>query len=459
MPEMQDLPAASIAVPRSWGDGRDHIVLPAVILLVASLVLGGGGSPAPIMEMLLQLVAAGAVAWWVMACLRSGRPVSRSALLLASVVAALPLIQLVPLPAGVWHQLPGREAEIAALKLIGADNSWRPWSIAPDRTFASLLAMLPPLAMLVMAASLRRRERALLLAAAGVTALVSLVVGALQIRGGMLEFYGDSPALTGFQANRNTTADVLLVGLIAMSAALRLWNDGRKRRIGPLPMIAVTLALCLLFAAGVFTTGSRSGIALLAIAVPASLLLGWTRGAGRRVLIAGAAVIVLLTSVVAVGLSANRTVSGIAGRFDSDVVEFRPELWRDTRYAIDQTFPFGTGMGTFVPVMMAAERLEVVDRTSPNRAHSEYLELLLEAGVFGAGVVILVVGFLAYSGVREWRQAAPFARAQLFCASAASCIVALHSMVDYPFRSMSMACLVCAIGALMLPPPEQVRAG
>lgn len=316
--------------------------------------------------------------------------------------------------------------------------------------------------MLVMAASLRRRERALLLALASAVALVSLFVGVGQMRGDLFDFYGSgNQVILGFQANRNTTADILLVGLLAAVTSLRLWNEGRGERIGPAPLLVLVAVLSMLVGVGVFMTGSRAGIALFALTMPAALALAWPRGAGGRKAALGAA---MVGAIVVVGLgasltlSANQSVTRVVTRFAADH-ETRPDLWRDTRYAIDATMPFGSGVGTFVPVMFAAERLEVVDTKLPNRAHNEYLEYALEGGAFAALVALLLVVLFAVFAVREWRSDAPFARAQISCALAAFTLVALHSMVDYPFRSMSMATLIAVMAALLLPPPERSRAG
>ncbi|MCH7629498.1 MAG: hypothetical protein IH997_12420, partial [Proteobacteria bacterium] len=239
----------------------DRAVLPVLVLLAASLVLGGGGSPSPLPELLLQLGAAVLAFAWYRAMVGAGRAMSRPALIAAAIFLALPLLQLVPLPPSLWHSMPGRGPEIEALSLVGAADRWRPWSMAPDRTLAGVLSSLPPLLMLVMAASLRRRERALLLALASAVALVSLFVGVGQMRGDLFDFYGSgNQVILGFQANRNTTADILLVGLLAAVTSLRLWNEGRGERIGPAPLLVLVAVLSMLVGVGVFMTGSRAGI-------------------------------------------------------------------------------------------------------------------------------------------------------------------------------------------------------
>ena len=50
--------------------------------------------------------------------------------------------------------------DIAALALVEAQDSWRPLSIAPNKTLASLLAMIPPLVLAWMVAQRSASERA-----------------------------------------------------------------------------------------------------------------------------------------------------------------------------------------------------------------------------------------------------------------------------------------------------------
>src|SRR3546814_18164025 len=53
-------------------------------------------------------------------------------------------------------------------------------------------------------------------------------------------------------------------------------------------------------------------------------------------------------------------------------------------------------MGTFRPVFDAAERLEFVRPSYANRAHNDYLEYLLGAGVAGALLVVWAMIFAVY---------------------------------------------------------------
>jgi len=184
---------------------RQNTIL--MILIATALIMGGGGSPAPLPEMAVQLGALALAVIWVLISPRTWPDAAPHAWLLAGLLFVMPVIQLIPLPPALWQSLPGRELETEALALVGAADSWRPWSLAPSRTLASLLAVIPPAIVLVMTASLDRWGRAMAVAMVAGIALLTMVVGAGQMSGGdgnALRFYVPEPSyLAGFQANHN----------------------------------------------------------------------------------------------------------------------------------------------------------------------------------------------------------------------------------------------------------------
>ena len=427
------------------------VLLPAYLAL--ALALGGGGSPSPLPEMLLEWVALAtlvAVVWLKPEATRW----PRHAIGFAGALLALPALQLVPLPPDLWRALPGREVETAALDLVGAGQQWMPLSVSPPRTLAALLAMVVPAVAVLVAALASPRGRMLGLAALVAMALISLVVGLVQLAdgpGGALRFYAASHAedLTGFQANRNAEADVLLIGLLAIGAL----TAGLPARWQSTARIAAALGAVLL-ASGVILTASRMGALLLAglaLAALATLAVRYrvrlTRS--RKLALGGAAM--AMAAAFAWAVAVGSAPSRIGARFAQGGAEARPQIWHDTLYAICQYWPWGSGVGTFVPVFVAAERLEAVDPSYPNRAHNDFLELALEAGLPG------VVALLALSGLLVWRlwvrlreQRSREDRAQLWFAGGVLVVVALHSIVDYPLRSMALAAAVGAAAGFIL---------
>jgi O-antigen ligase len=438
-------------------DRRHNLI--AMLLIGAAIVIGGGGSPAAYPELALQLWSAALLAAWALLSPEPLPQVSRPAWLIAGLLLLLPAIQLVPLPPALWHQLPGRELERAALALVGQENSWRPWSLTPARTMASLLALVTPVIMLVFTASLRRAGRGMVLGMIAGTALLALIVGAGQMGGGdanVFRFYvPDMSYLNGFQANHNSAADVLMIGMVAFAAVVREGAERGKFPARPAYLLAAVGGAALLFSVGVVLTASRAGTALLPVALAWVVVIVWpwlhfTRrnliALGLLALLAGAAVFYLIET--------NGVLARVLSRY-AFAGEFRPQLWADTLYAAQQYFPMGTGLGSFTPVFIAIERLEVVDVTMPNRAHSDGLELLLEGGVFGLLILAVIATILFRKFLRALKNPPTGGRAPVYFAGAALSIIALHSQVDYPLRSMSLACLAAAAAGMLMPLARQ----
>lgn len=419
------------------------------------LIGGGGGSPAPLSELFCQILAAVVLVVWV--GMRGLQAITDQRVLpwVAVLLLVVPLAQLVPLPPSLWHALPGRDLMRESLALVGAEDLWRPISIAPQRTLDGVLALIPPLLAMAMAASLTAAERQTLLRAIGAVALLSVTVGAGQMAAGEkgpLHFYvGSDPGVpAGFQANRNAQVDVLLIGLLALVAA---WHDraGRDRAA----MIALG-ALALLLLLGAFLTGSRTGIAL------APLVLVWCVVLVRGELFSRASLFklrnLLLAGAAGIGLAAaawpTRAVQQVLLRFNLSG-EYRSDIWRDTLYAIGQYWPMGSGLGTFTRAIAPAERLEAISPVLPNRAHNEYLEVLLEGGLPLALAWTAAGALFLLALIRALRGLTTVPRAQAIFAAGTAMIVVLHALVDYPFRSIALATLVGVAAALVLVPPTK----
>ena len=449
----------------------------AALLLLAAMVVGGGGSLAPRAELQLQLafaiiiIAAAALDMRYTGAPAASARLDRRVLLLAGLMLVLPVLQLLPLPPAIWQSLPGREREFTALALVGAENSWMPWSETPSRTLASLLAMLPPVLLLLLAARLTRRGRSLLLVTIVAGCLLSVALGSLQLAGGAeggwrLYEMTHLTWLTGFQANRNAQADVLMAGLLALAAVYvagpsgdgREEGDGRGWAVG-----AAVLAILLLL--GTILTGSRMGIALLLLAVPIAAAIAWQGSADRARFPVPSKVALGLVAVGAIGFGLMQLapVQRVADRFLNDG-DSRQAIWADTRVAIAEVWPAGSGMGSFEPIFAASESLENVGPQYQARAHNDWLEFALEAGIPGLVVLAAIVALLIWLALRgilaRLRSAADRVEtAQLLAGSGILLVIALHSLVDYPLRSMSLACLAAVAAAMHFPVLTSYRPG
>jgi O-antigen ligase len=429
-----------------------------------ALLLGGGGSPSPASEFALELLSVvAALAWLWLPMAARPRPVP-AAWLVSGLVLLLPLLQLVPLPPGVWTALGGQDDRIAALSLVGAADSWQPISRSPAQTLASLLSMIPPVLLLLAVSALDRAERSPILWAVIAVAAAGAVFGALQLSLGDAapRFYPGRPlfGLTGFQANRNAEADVLLIALLAAVTVLSPYLvAGRRRRGTRLPALLasprsaaiVLAAAALLFLLAAILTASRMGIALIPLVLIAAIVLA----AVSKLRLGRWRWLPVVLVVVSVGIVAgslllhdSTQLGKVASRFVQTGDE-RTELWRDAWYAIHQSWPFGVGMGGAQSALIGAERLEVLDPFLPNRVHNDYLEIVLEAGVVGVALLAAIVLVLARQAWRGWRED-PESHPQTALGIAILLIIGLHSVVDYPLRSMSLSCLAGLAAGLLV---------
>lgn len=369
-----------------------------------------------------------------------------------ALIAVVPLLQLIPLPPSLWHELPGRGVLRDALVLVGQEDAWRPLSVAPQRTLDGVLSLLPPFTAMLFVASMDARDRLLLLKVIAGFGLLSVAIGAAQLAGGgesPLQFYyrGQSGILFGFQGNRNAQADVLLIAILALVVG---WGTAAAKSRALLGAVLIVGAVLLL---GVVLTASRTGMGL----IPVMLLWGLIFLRRERLI---AAMRVTRWQWLALGASGvvgvlaawqTNAVARVLARFDFSG-EYRPDIWRDTIFAIQQYWPLGSGLGTFTRVIPPAERLEAVRGTLNNRAHNEYLELVLEGGI-PLALCWAIVAALVLAGIwRGLRNRHVMPTGQAIFAAGTISLTTLHSLVDYPFRSMALVTLIAIAAALVLAP-------
>lgn len=370
--------------------------------------------------------------------------------------AAIPLLQLMPLPFEMWAQLPGRAASAQALRLAGLDTGWRPISLFPIETWRHALALLPPAAVFLAACTLRDNQRRWVSLIFPIGAAVSLLMGVAQLAGGAdstLYVYAKTNwgSAVGFFANRNHQA-ALLVASLPFAA---LWIDlGRRDRRQTLLSLAAVGSVFLIEIVGLIVVQSRAGVLLLMPALFASLLLVWRQGqarVGRRgVALLGAVIAAALAAGIAFGsgpIMARFKDSGDA-RFDNAPVAARAAV---------ANMPFGGGVGAFPQVYASVEPVEIMESSYWNHAHNDYLEIWLDAGL--AGVAVLLA-FLIWWGRRvwaAWRTEASLGGHLARIGSVASGLLLIHSAADYPLRTLALACMFAFACALMTPAPAAKR--
>ncbi len=418
-----------------------------------SFLVGAGGTPSPVRE---TITIVGALILAAVFVRRAAMErIDRASLMFIALLPLLALVQLIPLPSTVWTALPLREAMSAGLGVSGAVDQWAPLSLDPLSTWWSLLSFVPPMVAFLMAASLDApgRERTLLVVIA-LGAASAILAGFQQLLGEALFLHPRSIAAgaSGFFANQNSQATFLAIcvfGLAAMTA--------RSGKVGTTPTIWASLVAGLL-AVGTLLSGSRMGFALFIVAaLAATCLLAMRRHANieRRRSLAGRIGTAAALAMLTIALVFSDSFDHLLGRFAETENGRLTTIWPDALLLAKEAWPAGTGIGTFVHVFGLVERLDVVDAAFANRAHSDWLEFVIETGTAGVVVALAMTAILFH---RIWRDRSKTWDAPRLWALAALGLIALHSLVDYPLRAIALSVVAALAASFLLLPPDEREA-
>jgi hypothetical protein len=386
----------------------------AVLLLFASALFGGASQTNALSLMAVEVASLPLLFVGLYLVLAGSAPrLAVPALILLAAIVAAPALQLVPLPAWLWTRAPGRGTLVHALDALQLGRPAEPFSLAPQQTWRSLLALAPPAAMFVGGLFLTDGQRRTLVWCWLALAVIGLGVGVLQMMGGetsALYFYRitNNGSPVGFFSNRNHEASFLLC-LLPMAAAFALRFDGRFEGPRALPSLAAALYVFVAIV-GVAATRSRAGVLLTGAALILSAGLAIRGGALRRHWRAGLAV--GLGAAAAVGAVLLFGLAPILDRF-SEGGEPRFEGWPVALAAGARFLPLGAGVGAFQTVYESVEPLNQVSPIYFNHAHNDFLELWLETGVVGAALLAAYAAWLVQRCAVIWRARPDSTRADL----------------------------------------------
>jgi hypothetical protein len=375
------------------------------------------------------------------------------------------LLQLVPLPPGLWAQLPGHAVYARIAEAAGVVQ-WRPISLTPDLTVNALLALLPVTAAVLGALYLDPPGRRLVAQWIVAAACCSGVLGLIQlgIGGGVLHFYRESSAdsAIGLFANRNHQAALLACALPLTGAVVGLGvRDSRDHRI-VLVIGASAIGLLLL---ALVSTGSRMGLVLGVLGL---LGAGWCyRASGQPILPARpaariAAALVSAGMVTAIALAAIR--GGAIGRLAviDTASETRAEMLGPL-FAMARTFmPLGAGFGSFDSVYRQFEPDALLSTIYMNQAHNEPMQLAIEGGVPALLLLGLFLCWWTMAALRVVRADVPFKRRTMgIAAVVVTAILMMSSLVDYPLRTPLLGAVfaIACVEMMRTTGPREMRAG
>lgn len=427
-------------------------------LLIACCFLFGGASRGNLAQVvLLEVLSVPLLLFSVRTLVVEGgwRSLGLAGLILV-LLPVIPLLQLIPVPFDLWSALPGHGPAAEAAIAAGLPQDWRPISLAPVETWRSLLALCPPAAIFlgVLLCSDAERRRLCLLVC--LTAIGSLLIGALQLAGGSdspLYFYSETNlgSPVGLFANRNHQANLLAVSLPYAA----LWLCEARPELRRMAPIAIGLAAyTVMMVVGLVIVGSRAGVLLAAPAavLAAALLYRADRIGGWRGLAAMATVgiVAMIAAFSVIGPVAARFAAQADQRFDTAPV-VAAAAWK--------ALPLGTGVGSFPAVYAGVEPVELMAATYFNHAHNDYLEIWLETGAAGILLLLAFIVWWVRQSLGAWLSAASAGRNLARVGSAAIALLLVHSLVDYPVRTLALAAMLALSAGLLTTGPSASRAG
>lgn len=388
-------------------------------------------------------------------------------------VAVAMTLQLVSMPPHLLDMLSPEARVLLSQYEVGyamRADQWRPLSLVPSGTVLTLLLFLAFGVLLIgLIRGVRYINFASLILPLTALAIVVAVVGILQkagARSGETLIYGFwEPRYRGDAfgpfVNRNHYAGWMIMALplvlahalsiveplTAHGAGWRRWMgapDASRAAFYFLAVLAMGTALVL--------TGSRSGLAALAVVLAVLGVVAYRRLSGRRRV---TALVVVPTLLVATLVWAG--FQPMFARFQQVPVEIHDRLlvWQDTLRLI-RDFPLaGVGFGGFGTAM-------AVYQTAPRhtlfvQAHNDYLQVAAEGGLL-VGVPALMVIVLVVQGIwRRFQQNTDEPSRYWIRAGALAglCGIAAQSLVEFSLQKPGNTVLFVLLLAIALHRPSE----
>ena len=434
---------------------------------IALVFLMGGGSRDDVASLILLRPACAMFAAYALTVAKPGDFAQlRTPLLLLVALAGWMIVQLIPLPHGVWSALPGRATIAANDQLAGLGNIWRPITLSSAKTVNSLGSLVVPVAGLLLYAiqddADRRRILPMMLMIAAATALL----GVAQIASGgdgALYFYSvtNLHEPVGLFSNRNHNAVFLATVLVIAGYLFAEFRRLHSARSGKPIMVAV---VCLLVLVTLLINGSRAGlfIGLLAIGLGVALFLtafkrsedGHDRGLVQLTWVTAA-------GVVGVAVLGSAALFVNAASFDRLVTlsiaeETRALVLPQILQMAQDHWVFGTGYGSFEYAYRQYEVSDWLRENYLNNAHDDLLQWIIEGGLPSILIALAFIGWLVRVALAQWK--ARFTNAprtqQVAMALGVLVLLLVASALDYPLRVPSMMLYAVLMVALVAQPPE-----
>jgi O-antigen ligase len=428
----------------------------SLALTLAIGIIGGSSRGGDGLNLFVQLLACGLALLAVMNPAPAALGLdARLWLRLAGLLTLWMALQLIPLPPMIWTSLPGRGIFVPEATAMSMAQPWRPISLSPMNTWLALVGMTVPIALLLSWGRGDQRQlyagRWLLL----VLAAISLILGVLQISGGVGSgFYFFDNATRGYPAglfsNRNHQAAALAMVFPLLGTAVLEARIGARRETVVIAGTCFAASIILPF---LLLTGSRAGLVLAGVSITLTCLhIGTFRLPGRGTKSAGHRLVLAAIALVPVALA---VLSFALGRAAAIERLTRLRLEDDQRFSqlstvvkiVRDHFPVGAGYGTFAPVFRIYEPFGNLQFSYYNHAHNDLVELVFEGGAPAIVLALVALASFARNAWRVW--GSPDRGLDMLYARTGSIMIVIliiASATDYPLRTPTI--LIFAMIAL-----------
>ncbi|MBW0145282.1 O-antigen ligase family protein [Sphingomicrobium clamense] len=425
------------------------------VLLLFALVLGGGSTLGLANDGWLSAIAIVPVAALIAAHFTGLRPLQREAwwlIALVSGVLALAFVQANWSSSGLWWSDTSRASVANALTQAGVAVNG-PLSLTPSDTRIFSLRWLFPLAMLlaIAGAGISERKRTVaLIAILGVVAAGLSVVQAFEPA--LLPYRSTTGTGAGWFANSNHHGLFLACGTAALVLLLprRAHTEHRyPKTFEQLRPLMIGAGAILLMGMAVLMTGSRAALPLFLVALALAFL---ARPRNRERPIGWLLALIALPVTLILALLLPRY-------FEAAFVG--PALEDDPRWnalptileAASDALPWGTGFGSFERYYLTVEPFDLIGGSSLNEAHNELAQWWLEGGVAGLVLLLAFLVLLITKGWKRLRDGEAVDKRAIRVGAMMFLLIAVHSLIDYPARTVAMGSLAMAAATLWIVPP------
>ncbi|MEN3971596.1 O-antigen ligase family protein [Sphingomicrobium sp. XHP0235] len=345
-----------------------------------------------------------------------------------------------------WHRLANDVRQS-----IGLPAPHPTASLDASSTARVLSSIGMPLAVLLGALGCSVRERRFALLAVALAACASAIAALAGLSA--LGPAGDPRG--GLLANPNHQGLLMALGLLAGAG----WVSRRRSPTEPKKW-AVLGAIAIVTGVGCVRAGSLAGALFYIISLAAALWLmpkPRFEGASRRGLIGRnrrVALYAVPAALLAFGVVA-AVIWGAGSAPGSPIAGGRLAAYGEIIRWAPGVGGLGSGLGTFADAAAVQLPLDLVDDVYLNHAHNEPLQILVESGWLGLLCLTLWLATAAWAIARRLLRQRADARVPLSLVTLMLAVVAAHSLLDYPVRTLSIAAIAAVALAFALVRPDR----